>query len=109
MESFKNDYKDRKVRMDLLPWPELEEIAKVLTKGAEKYAPNNWKNLQNGYERYKAAMLRHLCEVEKGNIYDEDTGCMHAAQIAVNAIFMLHFKIKERDKDKIKVRYEYKE
>ena len=28
-ESIKNDRKDGKIMMELLPWPELEEIAKV--------------------------------------------------------------------------------
>lgn len=91
----KNDRKDGKVRMDLLPWPELEKIAEVYTAGAKKYGDHNWENLENGYERYKGAMLRHLTEVEKGNAIDEDTGCLHIAQVAWNAIAMLHFKLKE--------------
>lgn len=94
-ESVKNDRQDNKVMMDLLPWAELEEIGKVYTAGAKKYGPNRWQNLPNGYERYKGAMLRHLTEVEKGDIFDNDTGCMHAAQVAWNAIAMLHFKMKE--------------
>ena len=73
-EGKKNDRMDGKVRMELLPWPELEEIAKVYTKGA---------------------LLRHLTEVEKGNAIDEDTGCYHIAQCAWNAIAMLHFKLEE--------------
>lgn len=81
--------------MQLLPWPELEEIAKVLTAGAKKYGPDNWQDLPDGYQRYKGAMLRHLTEVEKGIEIDADTGCMHAAQVATNAIFMLYFKMKE--------------
>lgn len=44
---------------------------------------------QNGYQRYKAAMLRHLLEYEKGNTIDKDTGCHHLAQVAWNAIAML--------------------
>lgn len=94
-KSIKNDRKDGKVRMDLLPWPELEKIAEVYTAGAAKYGDHNWENLENGYERYKGAMLRHLTEVEKGNAIDEDTGCLHIAQVAWNAIAMLHFKLKE--------------
>jgi hypothetical protein len=90
----KNDFKDGKVRMDLLPLPELEEVAKVLTAGAKKYGANRWQNLEDGYNRYKGALLRHLTEVEKGNMVDEDTGCLHAAQVACNAIFMLHFVMK---------------
>ena len=84
--------------MDLLPWRELEEIAKVYTAGAKKYGTHNWENLPDGYERYKGAMLRHLCEVEKGNAVDDDTGCLHCAQVAWNAIAMLHFKLIEYQK-----------
>lgn len=99
--SIKNDRKDHKVMMELLPWNELEEIAKVYTAGANKYGPNKWQNLPDGYQRYKGAMLRHLTEVEKGNDVDPDTGCLHAAQIAWNAIAMLHFKMDEyRSKSK---------
>lgn len=94
-EGRKNDRIDGKVRMELLPCPELEEIARVYTAGAKKYGANRWQNLEDGYERYKGAMLRHLCELEKGNDIDADTGCFHAAQIAWNAIAMLHFKLKE--------------
>lgn len=94
-DSIKNDRKDHKVRMELLPWNELEEIAKVYTAGANKYGPNKWQNLPDGYQRYKGAMLRHLTEVEKGNDVDPDTGCLHAAQVAWNAIAMLHFKMDE--------------
>lgn len=94
-ESIKNDRTDGKVRMELLPWPELEEIARVYTAGAKKYGANRWQNLEDGYERYKGAMLRHLCELEKGIEIDADTGCYHAAQICWNAIAMLHFKLEE--------------
>ena len=93
--SIKNDRKDDKIMMDLLPWPELEEIAKVYTAGAKKYGPNKWQNLPDGYQRYKGAMLRHLTEVEKGNEIDQETGCMHMAQVAWNAIAMLHCKMEE--------------
>lgn len=95
-ESRKNDRKDDKVMMELLPWPELEKIAEVYTAGAKKYGPHNWENLPDGYERYKGAMLRHLTEMEKGNDIDPDTGCMHAAQVAWNAIAMLHFKMNKK-------------
>lgn len=97
-ESIKNDRKDGKVRMELLPFPELREIAKVYTAGAKKYGDNNWQDLPDGYQRYKGAMLRHLTEVEMGNDVDEETGCLHVAQVAWNAIAMLHFKLKEMGK-----------
>lgn len=88
--SQKNDRKDDKLRWELLPLEDIEDIVKVYTEGAKKYAPNSWQNLENGYERYKAALFRHLLEYEKGHEYDEETGCRHLAQVAWNAIAMLH-------------------
>lgn len=89
-QSVKNDYKDRKLRWDLLPLKEIEDIVKVYTAGADKYGPNKWQGLSDGYNRYKGAMLRHLMEYEKGNIVDEETGCLHLAAVAWNAIAMLY-------------------
>lgn len=94
--SKKNDRKDGKPRMELIPLEVLEEVAKVFTAGAEKYGENTWQNLPNGYERYKGALLRHLTEIEKGNEIDADTGCMHIAQVVTNAIFMCHIRMRER-------------
>ena len=90
-KSVKNDFKDHKLRWDLLPLQEIEDIVKVYTAGAEKYGPNNWQHLEDGYNRYKAALFRHLLEYEKGNEIDEETGCKHLAQLAWNAIAMLYY------------------
>lgn len=90
MESKKNDRADGKLRWELLPLEDMEEIVKVFHAGAEKYGANNWQNLPNGYERYKAALFRHLLEHEKGHWKDDETGCIHLAQVAWNAIAMLH-------------------
>ena len=88
--SVKNDFLDHKLRWDLLPLEEVEDIVKVFTAGANKYGDNTWQHLENGYQRYKGAMLRHLVEYEKGNEIDEETGCRHLAQVAWNAISMLY-------------------
>lgn len=45
-ESIKNDRKDDKVMMELLPWPELEEVGKVYTAGAKNMAPTNGETFQ---------------------------------------------------------------
>ena len=89
-ESVKNDRKDEKPMWELLPLEDMEDIVKVYTAGAVKYGPDRWQNLDNGYKRYKAALFRHLVEYEKGNRIDEETGCQHLAQVAWNAIAMLH-------------------
>lgn len=87
--SKKNDFKDNKLRWDLLPLAEIEDIVAVYTAGSKKYGDNNWQNLPNGLQRYKAALLRHLLCYEKGEEFDEETGCRHLAQVAWNAIAML--------------------
>lgn len=88
-EGRKNDRKDDKTRWELMPLDCLEDIARVYTEGAKKYGPNKWQGLDNGYQRYKAALFRHLCEFEKGNEIDEETGCYHLAQVCWNSIALL--------------------
>ncbi len=84
----KNDKLDDKTRWELIPLDCLEDIARVYTEGAKKYGDNNWQNLENGYERYKGALLRHLYAAES-ETFDEETGCRHLAQVAWNAIALL--------------------
>lgn len=97
-ESIKNDFKDDKLRWDLLPLEEIEDIVKVYHEGAKKYGENRWQKLPNGKNRYKAALLRHLMEYEKGNRIDEETGAWHLAQCAWNAIAMLYLDKHEHNK-----------
>lgn len=87
----KNDFLDDKLRWDLLPMEEIEDIVKVYHFGAKKYAPGSWKNLENGFERYRAAGLRHLMAYMKGERYDKESGCHHLAQAAWNAIALLWY------------------
>lgn len=88
--SIKNDRKDNKTRWELLPLDCIEDVARVYTEGAKKYGDNNWQNLDNGYERYKGALLRHLYASET-NEFDQETGCRHLAQVAWNALAMLWY------------------
>jgi hypothetical protein len=74
-----------------MPLDCLEDIARVYTEGAKKYGENTWQNLENGYQRYKAALLRHLCEFEKGNEIDSETGCHHLAHMCWNSLAMLYY------------------
>lgn len=87
-EGKKNDKKDDKTRWELIPLDCLEDIARVYTEGAKKYGENTWQYLDNGYERYKGALLRHLYAAEHDE-FDEETGCRHLAQVAWNAIALL--------------------
>ena len=88
-------YDQDKVQMELLPFECLNEIAKVMTYGAKKYKPNNWKKVKNAKERYTGAMLRHLTEMKLGNKFDEESKLSHAAHMACDALFILYFELKE--------------
>lgn len=89
--SGKDDRADGKLRWDLLPLAEIENIVEVYTKGAKKYADNSWQDIPDGFNRYLGALMRHLVAYTKGERFDSDTGCMHLAQVAWNAIAMLYY------------------
>lgn len=93
-KGMKDDFKDDKLRWDLLPIEPIEEVVKVLTEGAKKYAPNNWQLVENATERYYAALLRHLTAWRKGEEYDNGVGGIgtkHLAQVICNAVFLMWF------------------
>lgn len=95
MCSKKNDFKDNKLRWDLLSLPLIEDVVKVYDFGAKKYAPNTWQDLPNGYERYKGALFRHLVAYEKGEVLDKESNLNHLAHMVWNALAMLYFAKKE--------------
>ena len=65
-------YDQGKVRMDLLPFDCLTEIAKVLTYGAVKYEANSWQTVKDNYNRYRGSLLRHLSAMEAGEDIDPE-------------------------------------
>ena len=102
MESKKNDRQDNKPRMELLPLysPAIEELCRVYEAGIEKYGRDTWQNLEDGYDRYQGAMLRHLAAHQSGEDRDKETGCLHLAQVIFNSIAMCHCyitQIKQKD------------
>lgn len=76
-----------KLRYDLIPFEALEQIVAVLTYGAEKYEPENWKTVE--VERYMAAAYRHMAAVSMGEELDADTGLPHLAHAGCCILFML--------------------
>ena len=87
----KDDFKDDKLRWDLLPMQEIEDIVRVFHLGAKKYEPNGWKDIPNGFERYRAAMMRHLMCYMNGERYDKELNVSHLSQVCWNAIAMLWY------------------
>ncbi len=83
-------YNEGKIRHDLIPAWAINELAKVYTKGALKYAPNNWRKGME-WSKVLASLKRHLNAVEKGEDFDEETELYHIAHVAWNAITLLEY------------------
>lgn len=77
-----------KLRYDLVPPSATEALARVLTFGARKYKPNNWRNVPEP-DRYIAAMKRHIALYRSGEKFDEDSGLHHLAHAMTNMAFLL--------------------
>jgi Domain of unknown function (DUF5664) len=71
----------------------LQEVIKVGTFGATKYTRSGWMGVTEGEERYTDAMMRHFLAEQSGEDIDPDSQCLHAAQVAWNALARLHFII----------------
>jgi hypothetical protein len=78
-----------KPMMGLLPPYSLEEISKVLTFGARKYLPHNWKFVEGGRERYINAAMRHINDYQKGQLDDPESGLPHLAHAMCCLMFIL--------------------
>ena len=82
-------FDDAKLRWDLLPMECVEEVVKVLSFGSRKYAPNNWKAVEQGSERYYAALMRHLVAYRKGEEIDPESGLSHLSHVMCNLVFLI--------------------
>lgn len=87
-----------KPRMDLLDAYATEELAKVLTFGAKKYAPHNWRK-GISYARLIAAALRHIYAFARGEDFDEETGLPHPAHAMCCMMFLVWMMKERRDQD----------
>jgi len=84
-----------KLRWDLIPAEPLREIVKVLTFGAVKYAPDNWKHVQDARQRYYRALIGHIQDWREGEKNDKDSGCYHLAHAGCCLLFLLWFDLTE--------------
>jgi hypothetical protein len=87
-------YDAGKVDWSILPFGALEEISKVLTFGAQKYARGNFAS--NGgleYTRVINSLLRHITQFARGEDLDPETGLSHMAHAGCNVLFLLHYEL----------------
>lgn len=98
MEEVKNSvdgggmrFNEDKTRLELLPPLPLEDIADVLAAGAKKYADHNWMRGMD-WSKVIGCAERHLSKLKRGLDFDAgETDCFHAAQVAINMIFLLQY------------------
>lgn len=95
-----------KLRWDLLP-VEFEEVITVLTKGAKKYADNNWMYVNPAYDRYYAAARRHMEEfrkaIKKGlPRTDKEMGTHVLANAICCLVFLMYMDMNDWPNQKVK-------
>lgn len=72
-------------------------VASVSAFGASKYAWKGWESVDDGYNRYSDALVRHLGYEAEGEDLDPDSGLPHAAHAAWNALARLELYLKDKD------------
>ncbi len=89
--TMKDDKKDEKIQLELIPTGPLREIAKVLMHGVDKYELNDWrKGLE--WTRYYGSIQRHMMAWMDGEELDPDSGLPHLAHVATCAMFLLEYQ-----------------
>jgi hypothetical protein len=90
-------YDSDKPRFGLFPPHALEATTEILTFGAKKYSPDNWKKLDNLEERYFDACMRHMWAIKKGERNDPESGKSHYAHAACCIMFLLENELTKED------------
>jgi hypothetical protein len=88
-----------KLEYHLLDPKTLERKVKMLQHGKKKYKENNWK-LNKDINTWLNAIDRHMMEIKKGNMYDKESGMLHADAVQTNAMFLSYLIYEKIKKDK---------
>jgi len=97
-EGTKYDARDKKIRYDLIDAYALEELAKVFTYGATKYADRNWE-LGMKWSRIFGACMRHLWAFWRGEMFSKDDKLPHLAQAMWCCMVLLHYSKYKKEFD----------
>ena len=88
-------YDAGKRRYDLVPPAALAAVADVLTFGASKYDPENWRKVPDARRRYLAAIMRHVEAHRAGEVNDPESGLPHLAHAVTCAMFIMALDAEE--------------
>ena len=86
-------FDSEKPMLYLLPPKSINEVGKVLTYGAQKYDPENWRKVDDLQNRYTSAALRHIFAHMEGEEDDKETGLSHLAHAMCCLLFKLEDKL----------------
>ena len=89
-------YDGNKLLWGLLPLEAVQEIVRVLTFGAKKYAKDNWKYVVDARERYYDAMQRHIIAWKLGERADKETGIHPLAHAGCCLLFILWLDLTQK-------------
>ena len=85
--------------LPFLDFPDaLQELVKVSTFGANKYARHSWKDVPDNLMRYEDALARHFL-AQYFEDKDAESGISHKAHLAWNALATLQLSIDKRLED----------
>lgn len=79
-----------KLRYDLIPEYSIRQVARVMTHGSFKYAPNNWRKGMP-WSEVEASLRRHLEAYKAGEDFDKESGLYHLAHLVANGLFLLDY------------------
>jgi hypothetical protein len=79
-----------KISVDLIDPLAILGLGNVLTFGAKKYAPHNWRK-GIVYSRVIAALLRHLLAIMRGEDTDPESGLLHIDHLGCCWMFLSHY------------------
>jgi hypothetical protein len=82
-----------KLQYSLVPPLALKSMVEILTYGAQKYEPNNWKHVPDSKRRYFDAMQRHLWAWKEGEQNDPESGKNHLAHALCCLTFLYEHDI----------------
>lgn len=78
----------------------LEQVGHVGSFGLKKYSASGWVSAPDGVCRYTDALYRHLNSEAQGQERDKDSGLLHAAHAAWNALARLDLMLRMGDEKK---------
>lgn len=84
-------FDQEKIKFELLEPYAIQQVAKVFTFGAQKYAANNWIENPMNISRLLGSLHRHINAFEQGEDVDPETGLSHMAHAAWNALAVVSY------------------